>query len=143
MKENQWIATVCGAISQKNYTGGTNMRRIRIAQLWWMAMIGLAVVMGCTQETQNQLGRSIQNWTGTNGVLDVYAGDKLVKRFIKVEKLSTAYGTQDKMPRSYRFGYGYLDENMNLKVDPGEKKVYFEFSDFSTPYIFYENPDHG
>ena len=24
---------------------------------------------GCTQEAQNQLGRSIQNWTGTNGVL--------------------------------------------------------------------------
>jgi len=119
------------------------MRRIPIRTLWWMAVLGLAVVMGCTQETQNQLGRSIQNWTGTNGVLDVYAGDKLVKRFIKVEKLSTAYGTQDKIPRSYRFGYGYLDENMNLKVDPGEKKVYFEFSDFSTPYIFYENPEHG
>ncbi|HSO67317.1 MAG TPA: hypothetical protein VLP30_05620 [Desulfatirhabdiaceae bacterium] len=101
------------------------------------------VLMGCTQETQNQFTRNIQNWTGTNGVLDIYAGDKLVKRFIKVDKLSTAYGTQDKTPRSYRFGYGYLDDNQNLKVDAGEKKVYFEFSDFSTNYIFYDNPDNG
>ena len=23
----------------------------------------------CTQETQNEIGRNIQNWTGTNGVL--------------------------------------------------------------------------
>ncbi len=37
---------------------------------------------GCTQETQNSLSRSLQNWTGTNGVLDVYAGDKLVHKFI-------------------------------------------------------------
>ena len=27
---------------------------------------------GCTQETQNSLSRSLQNWTGTNGVLDIY-----------------------------------------------------------------------
>ena len=23
---------------------------------------------------------------------------------------------------------------------PGEKKIYFEVSDYSTPYVFYENP---
>ena len=97
--------------------------------------------IGCTQETQNKIGRSIQNWTGTNGVLDVYAGNKLVKRFIKIDKLSTAYGTSDSKPRPYRYGYGYLDKNFNYKVDSGEKKVYFEFSDYSTSYIFYENPD--
>ncbi len=96
---------------------------------------------GCTQETQNRLGRAIQNWTGTNGVLDVYAGSKLVKRFIKIDKLTTGVSTEDgKTPRPYRFGYGYLDENFNYKVDKGEKKVYFEFSDYSTSYIFYENP---
>ena len=92
----------------------------------------------CTQETQNKLGRSIQNWTGTNGVLDIYAGDKLVNRFIKIDKLSTAYGTDDKMPRPYRFGYGVMDKNFNMIKDDGEKKVYFEFSDYSTSYIFYE-----
>lgn len=29
---------------------------------------------------------------------------------------------------------GILDENQNLVKDPGEKKVYFEFSDYSTSY---------
>ena len=46
---------------------------------------------------------------GNNGVLDVYAGEKLVMRFIKIDKLSTATGTQDSLPRPYRFGYGVLD----------------------------------
>jgi len=94
---------------------------------------------GCTQETQNSLSRSIQNWTGTNGVLDIYAGEKLVKRFIKIDKLSTAYGTNDAVARPYRYGYGYDDKNFNMKQDPGENKTYFEFSDYSTSYIFYEN----
>ncbi|GJM62409.1 hypothetical protein [Persicobacter diffluens] len=103
----------------------------------------LTLGMGaCTQETQNRIGRSIQNWTGTNGVLEVYAGEKLVKRFIKIDKLSTASGTKDgNMSRPYRFGYGYLDANLNGVVDAGEKKVYFEFSDYSTNYIFFENPN--
>ena len=94
---------------------------------------------GCTQEQQNKLGRDIQNWTGTNGVMEVYAGDKVVKRFLKVDKLSTALGTDDNRPRAYRFGYGVLDENLNFAVDPNEKKVYFEVSDFSM-YVFFENP---
>ena len=93
---------------------------------------------GCTQETQNSLSRSLQNWTGTNGVLDVYAGNKQIHKFIKIDKLSTAYGTKDNKLRPYRYGYGIDDINMNGKVDPGEKKVYFEFSDYSTSYIFYE-----
>ena len=94
----------------------------------------------CTQETQNELGRAVQNWTGTNGVLDVYAGEKLVKRFIKIDKLTTAHGTKDSDPRPYRYGYGVLDLNENYVADPGEKKVYFEVSDYSTSYVFYENP---
>jgi len=105
-------------------------------------VIGVALLVfvpGCTQETQNQFGRSLQNWTGTNGVLDVYAGDKMVMRFIKIDKLTTAHGTNDKQPRPYRFGYGYVDENFNFKVDDGEKKVYFEVSDYATNYVFYEN----
>ena len=43
-------------------------------------------------------------------------------------------------PRTYRFGYGVFDTNLNGEVDPGEKKVYFEFSDYSTSYVFYESP---
>ena len=100
----------------------------------------LFLLNACTQEVQNKVGRAVQNWTGTDGVLDVYAGEVLVKRFIKIDKLSTAIGTSDSDARSYRYGYGYLDANQNLRVDAGEKKVYFEFSDYSTSYIFYENP---
>jgi len=97
------------------------------------------LLVGCTQETQNQLGRTIQNWTGTNGVLDIYMGDKLVQRFIKIDKLTTATSTSGNVARNYRYAYGYLDENFNYKVDEGEKKVYFEISNYSTQY-FYENP---
>ena len=103
------------------------------------ATSALILLTSCTQEQQNKLGRDIQNWTGTNGVLEVYAGDKLVRRWLKVDKLSTALGTDDNKPRAYRFGYGVLDENLNFVVDPAEKKVYFEVSDFSH-YVFFENP---
>ena len=102
-------------------------------------LMTLLVLGGCTQEQQNKIGRDIQNWTGTDGVLEIYAGDKLVRRFLKVDKLSTALGTDDGKPRDYRYGYGYLDENLNMQVDPGEKKVYFEFSNYSN-IVFFENP---
>lgn len=97
------------------------------------------LLASCTQEQQNKLGRDIQNWTGTNGVVEVYAGEKLVRRWVKVDKLSTAYGTDDKLPRPYRYGYGVLDENLNFAADPGEKKVYFELGDYDH-YVFFENP---
>jgi hypothetical protein len=103
-------------------------------------IIGLLVLAACTQETQNKIGRAVQNWTGTDGVLEVYAGEKLVKRFMKIDKLTTATGTENGQSRPYRFGYGVLDANLNGIKDPGEQKVHFEFSDYSTPYIFYEIP---
>ena len=101
-----------------------------------VALIGA----GCTQEQQNKISRDIQNWTGTSGVLEFYAGDKLVRRFLKIDKLSTALGTDDNKPRPYRYGYGVLDENLNFVADPGEKKVYFEISDFGSNYLFFESP---
>ena len=101
--------------------------------------VGL-ILGGCTQETQNKFGRAVQNWTGTNGVLEIYAGNKLVKRFLRIDKLSTAVATQGNQPRPYRFGYGVLDANLNGQVDAGETKVYFEFSDYSTSYVFFEQP---
>ena len=104
-----------------------------------LALATLALFGACTQERQNQLKRDIQNWTGTDGILEVYGGDKVVKRFLKIDKLSTALGTDDKQARAYRFGYGVLDENLNGQVDAGEKRVYFEVSDF-TQYVFFENP---
>ncbi len=98
----------------------------------------LLLFNGCTQETQNSLSRSLQNWTGTNGVLDIYAGDKLVHKFIKIDKISTAFGSNDSGMRPYRYGYGLDDLNLNGKKDAEDKKVYFEFSDYSTSYVFYE-----
>ena len=99
-----------------------------------------ALAFGCTQETQNRIGRAVQNWTGTDGVLEVYAGDKLVKRFMKIDKLSTATETSGgDVPRPYRFGYGIPDDDFDGVPDANAKKVYFEFSDYSTSYIFYED----
>lgn len=106
------------------------------------AVLALAgVLAACSQETQNKLTRSIQNWTGVDGVLEVYAGNTLVKRFMKIDKLSTAEATgRGGEARSYRFGYGVMDANLNGVADPDEKKVYFEISEFAT-YVFYENPN--
>ena len=112
-------------------------RSIALTALAAVSVLGL---VSCTQEQQNKIGREIQNWTGTSGVLEVYAGDKLVRRFIKIDKLSTAMGTDDNKPRPYRFGYGVLDENLNMEADAGEKKVYFEISDYATNYVFFESP---
>jgi len=95
----------------------------------------------CTQEMQNKISRSIQNWTGTDGVLDVLSEGKVMYRFIGIDKFSTAQGTSDKeVSRSYRYGYGVMDLNMNYVQDEGEKRMYFEVSDYSTSYVFYENP---
>ncbi len=106
-----------------------------------LAGIAALGISGCTQETQNRFGRAVQNWTGTNGVLEVYAGDNVARRFLQIDKLTTANATGGSQARPYRYGYGVLDENLNGIVDPGEKKVYFEISDYSTPYVFYESPN--
>ena len=110
------------------------MRRVAAA-----AVVATLALAACTQESQNQIRRGIQNWTGTDGVLEVYAGNQVVRRFLKIDKLSTALGTSDDEPRAYRFGYGVLDENLNGQADPGEKRIYFEVSAFST-YVFFEDP---
>jgi opacity protein-like surface antigen len=113
------------------------MKRITTVLIAACALFSLA---SCTQEQQNKIQRDIQNWTGTNGVLEIYAGDKVVRRFLKIDKLSTAMGTDDNKPRPYRFGYGVLDENLNMIADPGEKRVYFEISDYASNYVFFESP---
>ena len=105
-----------------------------------LGVVAITLVAACTQETQNKLSRAVQNWTGTNGALEVYAGERLVKRFMKIDKLSTAIATQGANSRPYRFGYGVLDSNLNGVADGNEQTVYFEFSDYSTSYIFYEQP---
>lgn len=104
------------------------------------ALLASLALAACTQETQNQIGRSIQNWTGTDGTLEIYGGERLVRRFIHIDKLSTAYGTDDGSARPYRFGYGVLDRNLDGVKNEGEPRVYFEFSDYSTSYVFFEDP---
>ncbi len=103
-------------------------------------MLLALTLVSCTQESQNKIGRAIQNWTGTNGVLEIYAGDKLVRRFMQIDKLTTATATDGSSARPYRYGYGVLDENLNNEKDASEKKVYFEFSDYGSNYIFFESP---
>ena len=117
----------------------TNQRAMRRTLTVIAGTAAALWLVACTQERQNQIKRDIQNWTGTNGVLEVYGSDKVVKRFLKIDKLSTALGTDDNAPRAYRFGYGVLDENNNGLADEGEKRVYFEVSDY-THYVFFENP---
>jgi len=116
------------------------MHRLNTSRTAAVLVLITATLLGCTQEQQNKIGREIQNWTGTDGILEVYAGDKLVRRFLKIDKLSTALGTDDGKPRDYRYGYGVLDENLNMQVDPTEKRVYFEISNY-TNAVFFENPN--
>lgn len=103
-------------------------------------LLTLALLTACTQEQQNKFQRDIQNWTGTNGTLEIYSGNIVVKRFLKIDKLSTALGTDDSKPRPYRYGYGYMDSNLNGVVDNNEKRVYFEFSDYASNYVFFDSP---
>lgn len=109
-----------------------------------VAVTALAITpLACTQEQQNKLTRSIQNWTGTDGVLDIFSSGKLMYRFIKIDKMTTAAATGTAgggESRAYRYGYGVFDKNQNYEADPDEKLVYFEVSDYSTSYVFYENP---
>ncbi len=108
-------------------------------KIFLFSLIALSLFFTACEEKQNKINRYIQNWTGVNGVLEIYAGDKLIKRFVNIDKLSTAIASEGKKARAYRYGYGYLDENFNMKKDLNEKKVYFEVSDYST-YVFFENP---
>ncbi len=99
-------------------------------------------ISGCTQESQNKIGRAIQNWTGSHGVLKVFSGGKIMSEYFEIDKLSTAYGTNDNRPRPYRYGYGYLDQNKNGILDKNEKrkKIYFEVGSYDQ-YTFYDDPN--
>lgn len=105
-----------------------------------ISLIAAALFISGCEEKQNKINRYLQDWTGVNGVIEIYAGEKLIKRFIRIDKLSSAIATEGKESRAYRYGYGFLDENLNFKKDANEKKVYFEVSDYST-YVFFENPN--
>lgn len=121
----------------------------RLRQLGIFILVGF-VVLVCgyvyfkyffTEESQNQMARKLSATLGMKGVVEVYDGGKVMRRFIDVEKLSTAYGTNDKSVRPYRYGYGYNDKNLDGTINEDEKsagKVYFEFSEYSQ-YIYLED----
>lgn len=118
-----------------------------IAQFFSTRDIALALnledkpsVVTAAKATPIKFGRSINYWKGTNGVLEIYAGEKLVKRFLNIEELFTSFGTSRNFPSPYCYSYGYLDENFNMQKDAEEKKVYFEFNGYATNYIFFEKP---
>jgi uncharacterized lipoprotein YehR (DUF1307 family) len=61
----------------------------RAARAVWAgiaAVFSVSLLASCTQEQENKISRGVQNWTGTNGVLEIYAGDKVVRRFLKIAK---------------------------------------------------------
>lgn len=80
------------------------------------------------------------DWTGKNGVVEIFDGDHLAQRYLGICELSTVIRVKKDMRTVCRAGRGYLDANLNFRVDPGEKKVYFQISEF-TNYIFFEQPD--
>ena len=92
-------------------------------------------------ERINIIGRTIETTFGfDNGIVEFYSCGKLIKRFLKVEKLTTARGTYKKETRPYRFGYGYMDKNLDGVLNKDEKKlgkVYFEIPS-SRDYIYYD-----
>ena len=73
----------------------------------------------CTQEQQNRISKGIQNWTGTNGVLDVISEGKVMYRFIKIDKLTTGTATNDAATaRAFRFGC-WAGSPSPLECQPG------------------------
>jgi len=75
-------------------------------------------------ERLNILGRTIETTIGfDNGVVEFYSCGKLIKRFLKVEKLTTAKGTNEKQTRPYRFGFGYIDINLDGVLNKDEIKI--------------------
>jgi len=119
------------------------MKKGIIAGLILIAVVVSAVgLYFFSEERQNKISRSLSTTLGlSDGCVEIYASQATpVKRFLKVEKLSTAYGTDDAQARPYRYGYGYIDTNSNGTVDTNEKgkgKAYFEVGDYSQ-YIYTE-----
>lgn len=103
----------------------------------------IAILLGAryfSEESQNKFNRSLQTTMGIkDGKVEVYSGQAVpVRRFFNVEKLSTATSTDGDTPRTYRYGFGYIDRNTNNKLDPDEKKrgkKYFELAEYSQ-YIY-------
>ena len=106
-----------------------------------ISIIGLKLF---SEESQNKISRAFSTTLGMkNGCVEVYFGHVTAgKRFLNVEKFSTAIGTDDGNARPYRYGYGYNDINLNGILDISEKKIgkdYFEVSEYSQYIYFVKN----
>jgi hypothetical protein len=94
-----------------------------------------------SEEAQNKISRKLTTTFGTKeGCVELHSTTGVVyKRIFNVEKLSTAYGTDDGQPRPYRYGYGYFDLNLDNKLSQDEKergKKYFEINDYTPTFYF-------
>ena len=120
----------CGAARHGGATAAATSGGLRPCVIHRLAVAGSSprlrsLLAACTQEQQNKLGRDIQNWTGTNGVLEVYAGDKVVRRFLKVDKLSTALGTDDKQAARLPLRLRRAGREPELRRRPGREEGVF------------------
>ena len=99
------------------------------------AALSLAVLAtGCTQETQNKLGRAIKTGPAPMAC-SICMRVKTAMRVHQYRQVDHATTTGGGEARVYRYGYGVLDLNQNFVADP-VKKIYFEVSDYSTnPYF--------
>ena len=113
---------------------------LSIAGIFLLLILGVGARFLITEEGQNRISRSIQNFIGAKyGKVVVYQNGSPVFSAYNVEKLSTAYGTDDGAPRNYRYGYGHIDLNNDGKLDikEKEKKRYFEIPNFAT-YVYFD-----
>ncbi|RME06745.1 MAG: hypothetical protein D6812_01175 [Deltaproteobacteria bacterium] len=83
----------------------------------WMALLMLfGMALGCTQESQNQLKRSIQNYTGASLRVTIYAMDGTpIKTYEGVDKVTTGRGERgDARPYIYFYDKNgkYVQTNM-------------------------------
>lgn len=101
-------------------------------------MILAAMLVGCTQGSAEP--KVVPSRIGLEPMASLKCIQEIKsRRFLQIDKLSTAYGTSDRQARGYRYGYGIFDANLNGQADGGERKVYFELSEYSN-YVFFEQP---
>src|SRR5258706_997392 len=90
-------------------------------------MVPRTVVMGCdSQDDEPTVGDALGIEKAASPQSGFYAFGivtALAAGPWKVDRLSTALGTEDHKPRTCRHGYGALDENLNGAADATGKKV--------------------
>ena len=112
------------------------IQKFKTTMFWFVSIVLILGVIFAirffSEESQNKAKRYFGNQMGyTHGRVDT-ANPKMV--FLQVEKLTSASATDGASERTYRYGYGYFDLNLNGVVDLNEKKIgknYFDVNDFT------------